>query len=87
MKKKFFLIGALVAMSMSAMFVACNSKNEPINGCNCTRRSGSLEGHEKISFATMQEKYGVSTCAELAKILKVQMANEAPNATVTCVGY
>ncbi len=40
MKKKFFLIGALVAMSMSAMFVACGGKNEPagpeyVDGCKC----------------------------------------------------
>ena len=36
MKKKFFLVGALVAMSMSAMFIACskNDQNTASDGCD-----------------------------------------------------
>ncbi len=36
MKKKFFLVGAFVAIAMSTMFVACEKSGSIENGCTCT---------------------------------------------------
>ncbi|MGM9838284.1 MAG: hypothetical protein ACI30A_07360 [Paludibacteraceae bacterium] len=53
MKKQIFLVGALVAVAMSSMFVACADKNTPddktktIAGCTCTFQE---EGEERETF-------------------------------------
>ena len=64
MKKKFFLIGALVAMSISAMFVACN-QNTPTNGCVCTMTYEGQKMTERLTFEDMVDYYNVTTCSEL----------------------
>ena len=71
MKKRFFLIGALVAMSMSAMFVSCKDKNEVSDGCNCTITESDASGNEHFSKSDM-EAMGASTCGELAAVLRTQ---------------
>lgn len=76
MKKKIFLVSALVAMAMSAMFVSCkkDSKNEPsggdINGCKCTIywEDGETDT-EKISIDDMKEYYDVTSCSKLVRVL------------------
>lgn len=86
MKKKFFLIGALVAMSMSAMFVACNNKsNEQVEGCTCTVTDRDGYGNTfYLNFVEMAA-YGARTCNELAAALRAAHAvtgNDVP--TVNC---
>lgn len=99
MKKKFFLIGALVVMSMSAMFVACGGKNEPeyVNGCRCeifdeiTTASGvttrSTTVGEYPLDLTLQAD-GIFTCADLED--RIMYGNsgirEKQHTSVTCVG-
>lgn len=84
MKKKFFLIGALVAMSMSAMFVACSSKNDPTNGCNCTiRESDGSQSSEYFSKMDMAE-VGATTCAALASSIQTQYLMMDRRVTVMC---
>lgn len=86
MKKKFFLIGALVAMSMSAMFVACNGNN-PTNGCKCTATYDGETRTESITLAEMKEEFGITSCAELATIQKQQAELQGISASVTCSAY
>lgn len=80
MKKKIFLVCALVAMSMSAMFVACSKKNEPaaptttpttVTGCNCTiiDAYGDMD-KLYVDYSDMKNIYGVSTCSELTQAMK-----------------
>ncbi len=70
MKKKIFLVSALVAMAMGVMFVGCKDKNAASdtnsNGCTCTFDGGS---GEFITKSEMQG-YGASTCSELAAALR-----------------
>ena len=84
MKKKFFLIGALVAMSMSAMFVACEG-SKPANGCICTvtDKDGEKETN-RITFEDMVDHYGATTCSELNTKLKDYIP---ASASVACKGY
>lgn len=84
MKKKFFLIGALVLMSMSAMFVACEG-NKPENGCICTvtPKEGEKETM-RMTFEDMVDYYGVTTCSELNSELQDYIP---ASATVACKGY
>jgi len=82
MKKKFFLIGALVVMSMSAMFVACNG-NSPSNGCSCTASYQGETETQSISLAEMKER-GWSTCADVTNYLR---ANAIPGVSVSCTAY
>ena len=56
MKKKIFLVGALVAIAMSAMFVSCNGDGNG-NLCTCTN------GQETHYVNPASE--GASSCAEL----------------------
>ena len=84
MKKKFFLIGALVAMSMSAMFVACNGKNEPTNGCTCTiRESDGSQSREYFSKMDMAE-VGATTCGELASAVRGMYGSQGMSVTIMC---
>lgn len=76
MKKKFFLIGALVAMSMSAMFVAC-SKNDQngadeFKGCTCEYYdpSDGSSWNEFFSASEMKSQYGASSCSALASAIQ-----------------
>ena len=88
MKKKFFLIGALVAMSMSAMFVACKGGNNPTNGCKCTATYEDGETRtESITLAVMKEEFGITSCAELATLQKQQAELRGISASVTCSAY
>lgn len=86
MRKKFFLVGALVVMSMSAMFVACNGNN-PTNGCICTAtyENGETET-ESITLAKMKEEFGITSCAELTT-LENQLAELKGISSVTCSAY
>lgn len=84
MKKKFFLVGALVVMSMSAMFIACSGKNEPVNGCNCTiRESDGSQSREYFSKMDMAE-VGATTCSELASAIRGMYGSQGSSVTVIC---
>ena len=69
MKKKVFLVSAIVAIAMSVMFVSC--KEEVINGCTC-----SISIPEKapivksVSASEMKSEVGVTTCSALATNLR-----------------
>ena len=83
MKKKVFLIGALVALSMSAMFVACNN-NAPVQGCTCTIKES---GEPAVTdYFTLQEMagYGATTCSGFASALQGAYASHGMYATVSC---
>ena len=54
MKKKIFLVSALVLMAMGAMFVSCK-KGSIKNGCTCTMSDGYYTETEFITGAEMQE--------------------------------
>lgn len=56
MKKKIFLVSALVVMAMSAMFISCEKQSNN-NLCTCTN------GQETHYINPASE--GVSSCAEL----------------------
>ena len=66
MKKQIFLVGALVAIAMSSMFVACADKNTPSDGCTCTVvwTDGTKE-RQSMTLSEMQEEYDVRTCGQL----------------------
>ena len=83
MKKKFFLIGALVAMSMSAMFVACEKDNGLSKGCTCTTYEGGETTTDYISPTEMMG-YGASTCSALASALQGAYLSHGISASVTC---
>ena len=88
MKKKFFLVGALVTMSMGAMFVACNGKNEPSSssntGCNCMiRESDGSQSNEFFSKMDMAD-VGATTCGEMASAIKGMYGSHGMSATVIC---
>ena len=83
MEKKFFLIGALVVMSMSAMFVSCKDKNEVSDGCNCTITESDASGNEHFSKSDM-EAMGASTCGELAAVLRTHYAIADAYVNVNC---
>lgn len=88
MKKQIFLVGALVAIAMSSMFVACADKNAPtptsVDGCSCsiTYEDGDKE---TVSFSKseMEDDYDVKSCEKLAKTLK----EYDEISRVTCTGY
>lgn len=74
MKKKFFLVGALVAMSMSAMFVACSKDEKQENelkGCTCEYYIPEMGATDTsyFSLSEMKSQYGASTCAELTQAI------------------
>lgn len=74
MKKKFFLVGALVAMSMSAMFVACSKDEKQENelkGCTCEYYIPEMGATETSYFplSEMKSQYGANTCAELTQAI------------------
>ena len=83
MKKKILLIGALVFMAMSAMFVACSGKNEVKDGCDCTIRESDAAEIEHWSKSDM-ELQGVATCGELAAVLRTHYAIGDVFAEVNC---
>lgn len=86
MKKKIFLVSALVAMAMSTMFVACNS-NSPTNGCTCTLSFQGETETESISLAEMKE-YGYKTCSDVAADLKAELRKEGMSGVnVSCSAY
>lgn len=68
MKKKIFLVGAFVALSMSVMFVACN-QSTPTNGCICTITEAGQKQTIRVTFEDMVDYYNVTTCAELQAYL------------------
>lgn len=82
MKKKFFLVGALVVMYMSAMFVACNGNN-PTNGCKCTATYEGETETQTISLAEMKEE-GWSTCSDVANYLREEAID---GVSVSCKAY
>lgn len=77
MKKKFFLIGALVAMSMSAMFVACSKddKNGASDRCICTvvEYDGSSTT-ESFSMSDAKARWGegIGSCSAITPYVKDQ---------------
>ena len=79
MKKKIFLVSALIAMAVSAMFVGCKDKNEAedssdINGCKCTfYYSGEKIDTEKFDLDEMEDYYDVKTCSKLQKSLNKEL--------------
>ena len=85
MKKQIFLVGALVAIAMSSMFVACADKNAPtsVDGCSCSV-TDEYGDKETISYSKseMEDYYDVKTCEKLAKVLKEEGYSRA-----TCTGY
>ena len=83
MKKKFLLVGALVAIAMSVMFVSCKDKNEVSDGCNCTIRESDAAEIEHWSKSDM-ELQGVATCGELAAVLRTHYARGDVFAEVNC---
>lgn len=84
MKKKFLLIGALVAMSMSAMFVACskddkngatddkNGATDEFKGCTCEYYdpSDGSSWNEFFSASEMKSQFGASSCSALASAIQ-----------------
>lgn len=70
MKKNVFLIGALVMIAMSAMFVGCK-ENAPVQGCTCTATDHGEIIHSNEYF-TLQEMaaYGATTCSGFASALQ-----------------
>ena len=71
MKKKIFLVSALVAMAMSVMFVSCKDNQTPENGCKCKLYyDGEKLGTEKIHLDDMEDYFDVKTCSKLEKALK-----------------
>ena len=72
MKKQIFLVGALVAVAMSSMFVACADKNTPddktkvVAGCTCTYQA---EGEERETFeiGLNDMPNGITTCDGFAE--------------------
>lgn len=96
MKKKFMLVSAMVIMAMSAMFVACNEKNQnnpsepaeeskPENGCICTvtDKEGQKETY-RVEFNDMVDYYQATTCSELSTAYKDYIA---ASSKVSCKGY
>ena len=84
MKKKFFLIGALVAMSMSAMFVACEKKDNGLEkGCNCTFYEEGETWTEYISPAEMMN-YGATSCSALASALQGAHRSHGITVSINC---
>ena len=83
MKKKIFLVSAFVAMAMSAMFVACSSKNEPSNGCTCTFTEGGKSYTESWDRG-MMANYGATTCSELSGAIRGAHASHGMSVSVTC---
>ena len=86
MKKKFFLVGALVVMSMSAMFVACN-ENTPANGCECTITEMGESRTERVTLAEMKENANVTTCSALVSETEKQIKAMGVSASVSCKAY
>ena len=87
MKKKFFLIGALVVMSMSTMFVACN-QNTPTNGCKCSYyEEGELTGTYRVTLAMMKEGYGITTCTALEAAFLEEAGGAVEGVDVMCEAY
>lgn len=86
MKKQIFLVGALVAIAMSSMFVACADKNAPtsVDGCSCsiTYEDGDKET-VSYSKSEMEDYYDVKSCEKLAKALKEEYAISK----ASCTGY
>lgn len=83
MKKKIFLVSTLVLMSMSAMFVACDKKddkNGAKDGCDCTWASGQTD---HISAAEMSGM-NATTCGELAGYLRAMSQNFSDGEGVVC---
>ena len=87
MKKKFFLGGALVAMSMSAMFVACSDQNEPTNGCKCVVKAYGVESNITVTLDEMKQVYDVSTCNALASKYQSTASATGMNMSVSCTAY
>lgn len=84
MKKKFFLVSALVVMSMSAMFVACEG-SKPTNGCICTITDKDGEKETlRLTFEEMVDYYQATTCGELTTVIKDYIP---ASGTVACKGY
>ncbi len=79
MKKKFFLVGALVVMSMSAMFVACSKDDK--NGasdstrCICTVvDSYENSTTESFSMSDAKAKWGedIGSCSAIEPFVRDQ---------------
>ena len=87
MKKKFFLIGTLVAMSMSVMFIACSSKNAPTNGCTCTFRYDGETETGSIPIEDIKNYYNVSTCEAFASKYQSEARANGMNMSVSCTAY
>ena len=79
MKKKFFLIGALVAMSMSAMFVACSKddKNGASDSTRCICTVVEYDGNsttESFSMSDAKARWGegISSCSAITPFVEKQ---------------
>ena len=75
MKKKIFLVGTLVAIAMSAMFISCEKKDsvskEEINGCKCSYYAdGEKYTGVRVEIEDMEDYLGVSSCSQLEKYLE-----------------
>ena len=85
MKKKIFLVSALIAMAMGVMVVSCKDKNEAedksedINGCKCTfYYDGEKGGSEKFDIDEMEDYWEASTCAKLEKAIMKELTYGDP---------
>lgn len=92
MKKKIFLVGALVAMSMSAMFVACskddkNAPTTPTNGCTCTFRYDGETETDSLPFEEIKQIYDVSTCEAFASRYQSEARANGMDMSVSCTAY
>lgn len=90
MKKQIFLVGALVAIAMSSMFVACADKNnkepEVINGCTCSfAYPGEATEVETISYSEMKASYGVTSCSALKGVMDNMVGDS--NVKIVCNAY
>lgn len=97
MKKQILLVGTIIAMTISAMFMGCKSKNDaddstgnskPENGCKCTFYDEDNEkmGTEKFDLDDMEDYYDVTTCSKLLKAIKAESDGYLGSKT-TCTAY
>ena len=83
MKKKIFLVSTLVLMAMSAMFVACEKKDDLKDGCDCTFTIEGETWTEHLTAAEMMN-YGATNCSALASALRGAHASHGMTVDINC---
>ena len=90
MKKRFFLVGALVTISMSVAFISC--KKETIeNGCTCTMSEMGesetvfIDGKEMKEIAKEAAEAGIiiNSCSDYSDAV-MKYAIEKDGASIKC---